>query len=203
MAALVLGLLVGAAKSSFDAERAGYQQLTLDVVLLDRTLAHYGPEAVQAREQLRQTVTVMVNSLWPEEGSKSSGLEDERITTTGGALYDAVRALSPQNDSQRWLQGQATQELADLAKNRWQLAQRNDGSLPIPFLAVLAFWLFVLFTSFGLFSPQNITVVAVLFICALSVAGAVFLIVDLDQPFDGLVRISSIPLRDALAGLGK
>ena len=84
-------------------------------------------------------------------------------------------------------------------RNRWQIVQRDEGSLPTPFLAVLGFWLFVLFLSFGLFSPRNLTVMTVLLICALSVSGAVFLIVDLDNPFDGLVRISSFSLREALA----
>jgi hypothetical protein len=203
MAALVLGLLVGAAKTSFDVERSGFQQLALNVVLLDRTLAHYGPDTKQAREELRNSVTTVIDCLWPTDGSPSSGMADARITARSGALYDAVRGLSPADDSQRALQTQALQISADLARNRWQLGQRDDGSLPIPFLVVLAFWLFVLFTSFGLFSPPNVTVVAVLFICAMSVGGAVFLIVDLDQPFDGLVQISSVSLRDALANLGQ
>jgi len=203
MAALVLGLLVGTAKSSFDTQRSGFQQLALNVVLLDRTLAHYGPETKPARKQLHDAVAVIIESLWPAGGSQSSGMNDSRITDSGSALYDAIRGLSPRDDSQRLLQTQALQISSDLGRNRWQLGQHDDGSLPIPFLVVLAFWLFVLFTSFGLFSPPNVTVVAVLFICALSMAGAVFLIVDLDQPLDGLIKISSHALRDAMANLGQ
>lgn len=199
MAALVLGLLVGTAKSSFDSQTSGFQQLATNIILLDRTLAHYGADAKQAREQLRGTVTSMIERLWPPKGSHSSGLDDAATTADAGALYDAIRGLSPRDDFQRSLQTQALQLGADLARNRWQLSQPNDGSLPIPFLVVLAFWLFVLFTSFGLFSPRNGTVIAVLLVCALSVAGAVLLIVDLDQPFEGMLQVSSAPLRSALA----
>jgi hypothetical protein len=203
MAALVLGLLVGTAKSSFDSQNSGFQQLATNIILLDRTLAHYGPDAKQSREQLRRTITSTIDRLWPADGSHSSGLDDSTITADAGSLYDSIRSLSPRDDSQRSLQTQALQISTDLARNRWQLSQPDDGSLPIPFLVVLAFWLLVLFFSFGLFSPRNGTVLTVLFVCALSVAGAVFLIVDLDQPFEGLLRVSSASLRSALAQLGR
>ena len=202
MAALVLGLLVGSAKSSFDAQTSGFQQLATNIILLDRVLAHYGPDAKVAREQLRDTVTATIERLWPSGGSQSSSLQDSAITADAGAVYDSIRGLSPHDDFQRSLQTQALQISSDLARNRWQLAQPDDGSLPIPFLIVLAFWLFVLFTSFGLFSPQNGTVITVLLVCALSMAGAVFLIVDLDQPFEGLLQVSSGSLSGALEQLG-
>jgi hypothetical protein len=203
MAALVLGLLVGAAKTSFDAQTSGFQQLSTNIILLDRTLARYGPSSKPAREQLRAAVAATIERLWPAAGSSSGGLGDAKLTADASTLYDSLRNLDPQDDSQRTLKSQALELGADLARNRWQLSQPNTGSLPLPFLAVLAFWLFVLFTSFGLFSPWNGTVITVLFVCALSVAGAVFLTVDLDQPFEGLLQVSSAPLRGALAQLGK
>lgn len=203
MAALVLGLLIGGAKSAFDTQRSGFQQLATNVILLDRSLAHFGPEAKPAREQLRGTVVAMIDRLWPADGSESSGLDDPSITADGAALYNTIRELAPRDDGQRSLQAQALQVGADLARTRWLLSQADDGSLPIPFLVVLAFWLFVLFASFGLFAPPNGTVIVVLLVCALSVAGAVLLIVDLDQPFEGLIRVSSVPLRNALAQLGR
>jgi hypothetical protein len=202
MAALVLGLLVGSAKSSFDAQVNGFQQLSTNIILLSRRLEHYGPEAKPARQLLRNTVTAMIERLWPTDGSPATGLDDVRISEDAGALYAAIQDLTPQDDKQRALKTEAMQIGADLAKNRWQLSQPDD-SLPIPFLTVLAFWLFVLFTSFGLFSPFNPTVIAVLFVSALSMAGAVFLIVDLDQPFEGLLHVSSASLRSALAQLGQ
>jgi hypothetical protein len=203
MAALVLGLLIASAKSTFDAQRAGFQQMATNVVLLDRTLAHYGPEAKAARDVLRNTVAGVLDQLWPAAGTPSSGLDAPEITAKGTALYEAVRDLAPKTDAQRAAQAQALQLVTDLTRTRWTLSQRDDGSIPKPFLAILIFWLSVLFMSFGLFSPGNATVVAILLVCALSVASALLLIVDMSQPFTGLFQISSTPLRGALAQLSQ
>jgi hypothetical protein len=203
MAALVLGLLIGGAKSSFESQRTGFQQLATNVILLDRTLAHYGPDTEQARVELRNTVTAMIDHFFSADSSQRSGLEDAAITTQFGALFNAIRGLKSADDSHRGDQMHALQITSDLARARWQLTQRDEDSLPLAFLVVLEFWLFVLFASFGAFWARNVTVVVVFFICAISVATALFLIVDLDQPFEGLIQVSSGSLRDALSQLGK
>lgn len=203
LSALVLGLLIASAKSSFDAQRTGFQQLSANIVLLDRTLARYGPETKNAREALRQLVASAIERLWSENPSKSSGLGASVITVGGSAVFDRVRDLSPKTEAQRWQQSQALQICTELAKTRWLLTEQDESAIPTPFLVVVVFWLTVLFTSWGLFSPLNPIVIVTLLVCALSVAGAMFLIVDLDQPFDGLIQISSTPLRNALSQLGQ
>ncbi len=203
MAALILGLLVGTAKNSFDTEAGGFQQLATNIILLDRGLAHYGPEAAETRAELRRAVRAMIQRLWPADRSRPVSLRDSRITAEASAVHDSLRMLKPTDEFQRSTLAQATQIASELARNRWQLTQYEESSLPGAFLAVLAFWLFVLFTSFSMFAPPNATVLVALFVCALSVSGAVFLIVDLDQPFEGLLQISSAPLEGALAELGK
>src|SRR5207249_3254583 len=82
---------------------------------------------------------------------------------------------------------------------RWLLHEQLQTSIPKPFMVVLIFWLAVIFGSFGLFAPGNGTVSMALFVCALSIAGAMFLILEMDEPFGGAIRISSAPVRDALA----
>jgi hypothetical protein len=201
MAALVLGLLVSSAESSFNDEAKSYQQLALNVVMLDRTLAQYGSEAQPARTELKSAVRVVIDTLWPEAGT-ASRINDSCISVAGSTLYAAIRGLTPGDEMQKALQTQALQLATDLARDRWSLSQNEEGSLPLPFLIVLAFWLLVLFTSFGLFAPPSVTMILVLMTGALSVAGSVFLIVDLDQPFDGLLRISSASMRSALEKLG-
>jgi hypothetical protein len=203
LAALVLGLLIASAKSSFDAQRTGFQQLAANLVLLDRALTRYGPETKDAREALRRLVASTIERLWPEDVSMASGLEASSITASGGKLIDQIRDLTPKNDGQRWAQSQALQLTTELARSRWLMIEQNESAIPTPFLVVVVFWLTILFTSFGLFSPWNSTVVATLLVCALSVAGAVFLIVDLDQHFGGLIQISSTPLRNALSQIGQ
>jgi hypothetical protein len=203
LSALVLGLLIASAKGSFDAQRAGFQQLSANLVLLDRALARYGPETKDAREALRRLVAATIERLWPQDASQASGLDASPITVNGGMLIDRIRELAPKNEGQRWAQSQALQISTDLAKTRWLLVEQGDSAIPTPFLVVVVFWLAVLFMSFGLFAPPNPTVIATLLVCALSVAGAVFLIEDLDQPFDGLIQLSSTPLRNALSQFGR
>lgn len=203
LSALVLGLLIASAKSSFDAQRGGFQQLAANLVLLDRALARYGPETKNSRETLRGLVVSVIERLWPEYASNASGLDASSLTASGGQLIDRIRELSPKNEGQRWAQSQALQITTDLARSRWLLIEQNESAIPTPFLVVVVFWLTILFTSFGLFSPWNSTVVTTLLVCALSLAGAVFLIVDLDAPFGGLIQISNTPLRNALSQIGQ
>ena len=203
LAALVLGLLIASAKSSFDTQRTGLQQLSTNLILLDRSLKYYGQETKEVREQLRHTVMLMLDLRWPSNGARSTGLDASELTVSAGALYAAIRDLSPRTDAQKAIQSQALQISFDLARTRWLLSQGEESSIPTPFLVVLVFWLIVLFITFGLFSPRNATVISILFICALSVAGALFLIVELDRPMNGLIQISSKPLRDALGQLGQ
>jgi hypothetical protein len=199
MSALVLGLLIASAKSTLDTQRNGFQQLAANVVFLDRTLAHYGPETKSAREILRGTVSAAIERLWPVDGSPKSGLDAPELTANGTAVYDAIRDLRPENDGQRSSQSQALQIFVDITKTRLLLSQRDEGSIPRPFLTILIFWLSVLFVSFGMFSPRNGTVIVVLLVCAISVASALLLIVDMSEPFTGLFQIPSNSLKNALA----
>lgn len=203
LAALVLGLLVASAKSGFDAQENGFQQLAANTVVLDRLLARGGAEANRAREALRRTVSRTIDSLWPTTDSVSSGLDAVEITAESDSFFAAIRDLDPGNETQRIVQSQALQLGAEMARTRWLLSQEQDSASAIPFLAVLSFWLFALFVSFGLFAPRNGAVMTALIVGALSAAGAVFLIVDLNRPSSGLIQVPSAPLRYALSQLGK
>jgi hypothetical protein len=200
MAALVLGLLIASAKSSYDAQRSEFTQMSANLILLDRVMAHYGPETQAARDLLRRSVALGLAQMWPEHSSRPVQLEP---MAESEGLYDKILELAPQHDAQRSLQAKAFEISTDLAQTRWLLVEQRGSSIPMPFLVVLVFWLAILFVSFGLFAPPNATVFATLFVCALSVSGAIFLILELDQPFAGLIQISSDPLRNALAHLGQ
>jgi hypothetical protein len=201
MAALVLGLLVASAKDSFDLQRGELIQLAADTILLDRALAHYGPEAHKARAVLREAVTKTLERVWPTDGSRPAPFDPS--ASGGERLYDEIHALAPRTDEQRAIQTQALDTAVGLGQTRWMLREQHGSSIPTPFLLVLTFWLAIIFASFGLSAPWNATVLVTLVVCALSVSGAVFLILQLDRPFEGLIQISSAPLRDALAHLGR
>jgi hypothetical protein len=203
LSALVLGLLVASAKSSFDGQKAGVQQLATDAIMLDRVLANYGPGSQVAREKLRAAVDLLLAHLWSERGFHAAGLDSPQLSAGGVELGAALRDLPEATDNQKAMKSQAISTALDMAKTRWTLGQQGDGSIPVPFLVVLVFWLAVLFASFGLFAPRNATLVVGLFVCALSVAGALFLIVEMDQPFSGLIVIPDAPLRTILPKLGK
>lgn len=203
MSALVLGLLVATAKGSYDEQKRGLDQMSADLILLDGALAEYGPEAQVARLQLHHLVTVAVRRIWPADASQDATLAPASLAE-GKSLHSLVLGLAPGTDRQRALQSMALQISVELGKARWLLvAQEESSAIPVPFIVILIFWLAVLFVSFGLFAPPNATVVATLFLSALSVSGAVFLIMELAQPFDGLVQISGAPLRNALSHLAQ
>jgi hypothetical protein len=204
MAALVLGLLVASAKGSYDTQRDGLDTIAADVALLDTVLAQYGPQAADVRQDLRRVLAVAMARLWPKDHSQVPTLGGAETTAGGKALHSRILALVPANDAQRALQAQALQIGAELARVRLLLiAQHESTVISGVFLVILTFWLVVLFASFGLFAPRNATVLAALLISALSVAGAIFLILELDQPFEGLIQISDAPLRAAYDQLGQ
>ncbi|MGO8744848.1 MAG: DUF4239 domain-containing protein [Thermoguttaceae bacterium] len=204
MTALVLSLLIASAKSSFDTQRNGLAQLSANIILLDRALAHYGPESKDAREMLRGSVADMLQHTWPQENPQP-GQAGVKMGTEGKyeGLYEKIQELAPENDSQRALQAQALKTGADIAQMRWLMFAQRGSSIPTPFLVVMICWLALILASFSLFAPSNATVFSTLLVCALAVSSAVFLILELDRPFDGMIQISSAPLRDALAQLGR
>jgi hypothetical protein len=200
MAALVLGLLIASAKSSFDMQNTELTEMSRKVVLLDRILAHYGPEAKEARDELRSSVVRALNMVSSKDSATSSQIES---SGNSEALYDKIQNLSPKDDVQRSIQAQASSTLLALGQTRWLMAEQRVNSVSSPLLIVLLFWLTIIFTSFGLFAPRNATVVVSLLVSALSVSGAVFLILEMYSPYAGLIHVSSAPLRTALAHLSK
>jgi len=201
MTALVLGLLVASAKASFDAQGTEITQASANVILLDRLLAHYGPETEEIREGLRSSVAHLLDVLWSEDGHGSAQLGAE--STGNEALYEKIHNLSPQNDLQRRIQSQSSNVVMNLALTRWLLFEQGAISVSRPMLIIMVFWLAIIFTSWGLFAPPNVTVIATLVVAALSVSSAIFLILEMYSPYSGLIQVSSAPLRAALAQLGR
>lgn len=197
MAALVLGLLVGSAKSAYDTQRNEVIELGAGVVMLDRTLSHFGAPASEARATLRAATLGAIDRLWGSSAGKPLAQQ------SGDQLYDQIHQLVPQNDSQRASQSEAQSTLSSIFRTRLLLFAQSGSSISLPLLMVMTFWLSAVFASFGLFAPRNTTVIAALLASSLSVSGAVFLILELDRPFSGLIRISDAPIRSAIEQLGK
>jgi hypothetical protein len=199
--ALVLGLLIASGKGYFDTQSSEVTQIAADAVLLDKILSHYGPETKEIRALLRSSVAHMVDVTWARDGSDNTQFS---TSTTSEDLVDKIQGLSPQNDNnQRFLQSQALTTAIKLGQTRSLMLAQQTAAVPTRLLAILVLWLVLLFMSFGLFVRGNLTVVVSQFASALAVCSAIFLILEMYQPYGGLIQVSSAPLRAALMGIGQ
>ncbi len=203
MTALILGLMTASAKSAFDAQNAAVEHMAANVLALDRALASYGPEAMEVRTMLHHAVSSRLELSWPEESGRAGEDAPPRAASAGDQIALRLLALKPATDAQRWYQTQALALMSDALQTRWTIFGEKGSSVQLPFVVVVVSWLALIFGSFGLFAPRNPTVMAVLLICTLSVAASVFLILEMDQPFGGMMKVSSAPLHYALEQLGK
>jgi hypothetical protein len=201
LAALVLGLLVSSAKGSYDTVRNEVIEISAKIVFLDRVLAGYGAESAEARAHLRETAEESMNRMWPTESKRSVNLALPK--EAGNALYMAIHSLTPKDDVQRSLKTEASNLTIDLGKTRTLLVAQSVPSISKLMLVVLISWLVIIFFSFSMLAPTNVPAVVALGISALSVCGAIALILELDRPFGGLMGLSSEPIRNALAQVAK
>jgi len=203
MTALVLGLMTASAKSSFDAQDTLVKNAVANILTLDRILDRYGPETKEIRDSIRRVVSIRLDEIWPADGSRPVRIDSSSVAPEVEGIADRIRALSPHDDAQWRLQRRALDINEDLLKSRWLLFGGATASILVPFLVALIFWLTITFMSFGLFAPRNATVIAVIFLCALSVSSVIFLILEMDDPFEGVIKISDAPARYALSHLGQ
>jgi len=196
LAALVLGMLTASAKAKFDVQTDEVQQVGANIVLLDRALARYGPDAQPSRTLLKNAIEGVI-ATW-DRGSPVEAGSPPVIEK----IQQQIRDLPAATDAQKALQSRALDLTYSVANTRWLALEQSGSNVSYPLLVVLVSWLAAIFLSFGLMARPNATIVAVLFVSALSVSTAIFLIFELDQPFQGLIHISSEPIRVAFRQLG-
>ena len=201
MTALVLGLLVNSAKNSYDAQSRELTEMSARIILLDRELSHYGPEAKEARDLLRVVVTRLIERTWPSKGPGRP--MSEPTASNSEILYDKIQELVPANDMQRMLQNRALNLAIDIGQMRWLMVEQGYSPVSTPLIIVVVFSLTITFTSFGIHAPPNGTLITTVFLGALSVSGVMFLILEMYTPFGGLIPISGAPLQAALSYLGQ
>ena len=191
MTALLLGLVTAAAKGSYDSQDVAIKNAAATLLTLDRLLARYGPETEPTRDRLRKVVQVRFEQVWTEHRAPASTVEmlgAEQMPPPAEHIENEILHLEPRTDPQRWLKAESLKLTEEVLRTRWRLLSTAGGSVP---------------RSFGLSAPKNATVVTVFVISTLSVAAAVFLILELDGAFEGIIRISSEPFRYTLANLGR
>jgi hypothetical protein len=200
MSALVLGLLVASAKSSYDAESLGMTQMAAKVVLLDRMLAHYGPEATEARALLKVGIAGMIERLRPSSDTQAQPLAPRG--SPGDRMYDKIEQLTPKNDAQRELQRRILIIATEIVETRLLTIEEGNSTVPVPLIVVVVFSIALTFTSFGLQAAPNGTIVVTFLLAALAVSAVMFLILGMYTPFGGLIPVSNAPLRWAFGLLG-
>jgi hypothetical protein len=202
LVALVIGLLVTSSKSTYDQASGGVTQIGTKVILLDRLLERYGPETKVIRQKIKEVIAASIDQIWPAGGINPSLGAIERPTGMD-EMHDMILQLAPQDEAHRSLRSHAVTTCIELAHSRWLIIEQAQTTLPMAFLGMLIFWLTVLFASLGLLAPRNATTWCCLFVCAVSMAGAIYLILEMNRPLEGAVQISPAPLRKALSVLGK
>jgi hypothetical protein len=203
LTALVLGLLIASAKANYDRVNDDFIKGATAVLYLDRTLAQYGPETAAARSLLRTAVQSATDAVFSKNGGGASELGNRARLAVGEKLQSDLQQLKPQNDAQRMLQARALNISGEVAQTRLLAINQAEGSIPEGLFLVLVLWLSIMFAGFGLVTAKNATVIVTLFLCALSLGGAVLMIDELNRPLEGFMKISDAPMRYALAHLGE
>ena len=211
--ALVLGMLTTSVKSSFDKADSGMKGFAAELIQLDESLRQYGGEAASAREQLRNYTAAVIASIWFEEVTPPSNYYPKGLPhgmSESLALGDKlnqvglmIRQLEPEDALHRQLVADCIQRFNRVTERRWQLIEDAGGVISVPFASVVILWLAIVFASFGLNAPRNALVCVTISIAAVSIASVIYLILDLDSPFTGVIAVSSHAMRGALAHLSR
>jgi hypothetical protein len=205
--ALFLGLVMSSVKSSHDLFDARLRGFVSDVIQLDLRLKEYGEPAAPMRATLRTYVAAAIADTWRDEPRPSGvyptfaptqSYEREQLGAMLFELDNAIRRLEPPDDFHRKLAESIAARMTDLLQQRSLLVVTPQDTVSLPLIILMVFWLVMIFGVFGLTSPRNRVVYAALLMCAVSVSSAIYLILDLDKPLDGLINVSSAPMRSAL-----
>ncbi|WCM19752.1 hypothetical protein NDK50_20450 [Paraburkholderia bryophila] len=203
MAAIVLGLLISSAKSSFDTANAAVVRDATDIILLDRTLAQYGPETQDLRALLKQSVVTGVQKITSTDAGQVASMRSPEELRRGENIQRKLAELPPHSEEQHRLQARAIQISGEVLAMRELALLQAAGSTPIPLVITLVLWLCIIFGSFGLFTSPNTTVTTTFFLGAVSTSIAIFLILEMNTPLGGIIAVSLAPLREALTILGQ
>jgi hypothetical protein len=193
MSALLLGLLVSSTQDSYKTVQTQVVTLGARISFMDRLLSLYGPEATDLQTSVRQLTKATVQQMWNSQ-SEPGAINPE----AGNALYVKLLELEPRTELQRNLKTQGIATFLEVGQLRTVMQVQSQKTMTWPLLVAVVFWLIVIFFSFSLFAPDNKTASFSLMVSALSVAVAIFLILELNQPFHGLIHISPALLEKAV-----
>lgn len=196
MTSLVLGMLVSSSKTFYDGEKNQVAEMSAQVVLINDLLTAYGPETEQLRIEARRSVEEIVERIWPKKSSDSVVLKP---LDNSAQFYQHLQQLAPKNEAQTSAKTQLLAATVSLKKTYWLMfLQSEQTSISVPLLSVVTAWLVIIFFSFGIFAPRIPNVMLTLFVCAIAASAAIFIIMSMNSPFNGVLKISPAAVRDVL-----
>jgi hypothetical protein len=196
LSALTLGLLIATAKESFDTKVSELKTGTSKMIVMNRLLVNYGDKSLVARRALRELAESGVKSL---QKTNREGIQTNELLGQGiDKLLHALMELPEGTAREHWLKNSALTLGNEIAASRWKIHQNSSASVSPLFLLILIFWLMTIFFSLGLIAPFNAAVIIALLMATLSMTGAILLTMELDQPYGGLIQISTEPIEMAI-----
>jgi hypothetical protein len=199
LAALALGLLIASAKGTFDRADQQLRDYAADITQLDQTLRRYGPETAPIRAELLHYSDFVVSTTWPEQGEADNHeLESRDAGDSLDGVLGAILALPQHTEQQGWLRTRALDLASRIIHTRWMLLISQHGTLSPVLVVLVVSWIAFIFASFGLDAPRNATVVTALLVCSLSIGAAIYVILDMETPFDSPITVSGEPMKSAL-----
>jgi hypothetical protein len=203
LAALVLSLLISAGKSSLDLVNAALERNTVAMIRLDHTLSQFGPTTDELRVLIKDDYSRWISFLFSSKTGTQAEVESQKIIQNTFDIQERILAIQPVGALQDKLKDRALQLWDDVFAGRWVALEHRRGSIPAPLIMVLVGWLSVIFGVFGFSAPRSRSMCIVFLLCALSATTAVYIVLDLDTPFRGMVNASKTPMLDALKLIGQ
>lgn len=202
--ALVLGTLIGVSFSFFSSQKTQLETFSAQVLRLDQALKQYGPETKPARDKLKEAIVIGYETFW------GGGKPDRNALTVQWPLEDSQRmadylaTLQPKTDAQKQALATANQ-YASMVEQTRLLTSLQVASHPVSavLVVILVFWTVALFFAIGLYATPNVLVLTALTFGALSIAFAIFLILELGLPYTGLFRVSPAALEQTIEYVDK
>jgi hypothetical protein len=193
---LMLGLLINSAKNKFEANDTTLHAYATELILLDRSLRRYGPEAAETRQRLQAVVKRVLASVWPADGKPM--VNDDVTERLLDETEDSLNALKPGDTARGEIWRHAKQHLLKAIELRWDLVENAHSELPTPLIIMMVGWLVLIFASFGFRAPPNPVVVAMFVVSGFLISSSLYLTMDMDSPFSGPMQVSPAPMQRAL-----
>jgi hypothetical protein len=201
LSALVLGLLIWTAYGVYTSQKVAVQSLAASALQLDLDLKDYGPDAASEREQLKNRVAATVDEIWGlrQTDMKFAGESFSAAIDIFRHAHTYLDALHPATDEQKQAQSDARRLVDSIGQTRLQMAFALADPVSYPLVFIVIGWAFCLFSAYGLLSKHHLMSLVAVGVGAVAVASAIYLIVDLSDPYSGVFRVSASPIREVLA----